>query len=73
MATKAIDLKLDEQEIKDIRKVADVFHMTMTDVVREAVTEYVVKMKQDPFYRLTAMIEDASDEETEEVLDAVGL
>ena len=72
MASKAINLKLDEQEVKEIKNVAEVFHMTMTDVVREAVTEYVVKMKQDPFYRLTAMVEDASEEETAEVLDVIG-
>jgi hypothetical protein len=33
-----------------------------------AVDEYLAKMKNDPFYRLTVNVEDASEEETREIL-----
>ena len=68
MATKAINLKLDENRVMDVKQVASVFHMTMTDVINEALDAYLPVMKQDPFYRLTAGIQDASKEETDEIL-----
>lgn len=71
MATKAMNFKLEENEIMDIRKVASVFNMSLTDVVREALKEYIFKMKNDPFYRLTAKVQEASAEETKEILDIV--
>ena len=71
MAVKAMNFKMDEAEILDMKNVASVFHMTVTDVIKEAVREYVDKMKNDPFYRLTANVEDASAEETAEILDEI--
>ena len=68
MAVKAMNFKMEEAEILDMKRVASVFNMTVTDVIKEAVREYVDKMKQDPFYRLTAAVQDASDEETAEIL-----
>ena len=71
MATKALNFKMEETEILDMRKVASVFNMTLTDVVREAVKEYIEKMKKDPFYRLTVNVEDASAEESTEILTEI--
>ncbi len=68
MATKAINLKLDEKRIFDIKQVASVFHMTMTDVVNEALDAYLPAMKDDPFYKLTANVQEASKVESEEIL-----
>ena len=68
MAMKAVNLKLDEADIFAVKHVASVFNMTMTDVVKEAVREYVARMRKDPFYRLTSNIENASPEENEEIL-----
>ncbi len=68
MAMKAVNLKLDEADVLAVKQVASVFNMTMTDVVKEAVREYVDRMRKDPFYRLTSNIEDASCEENEEIL-----
>ena len=68
MATKAINLKLDEADISAVKHVASVYNTTITDVVKEAIREYVDQMRKDPFYRLTSNIEDASPEENEEVL-----
>lgn len=69
MAVKAMNIKLDENKILDVKSVASVFHMTMTEVITEALDEYLSKMKQDPFYKLTSNVQDASDEECAEVID----
>lgn len=71
MATKAVNLKMEENRILDIKDVAAVFHMTITDVINEALDEYLPKMKKDPLYRLTADVNDASEEETEEILTEI--
>ena len=71
MAVKAMNFKLDENRILDIKSVASVFNMTVTDVITEALSEYIQKMKQDPFYRLAVNVENASTEETEEILDEI--
>lgn len=68
MATKAVNLKMDESRIVDIKDVAAVFHMTITDVINRALDDYLPKMKRDPLYRLTANVQGASVEETEEIL-----
>ena len=68
MATRAVNLKLDENRVIDLKQVATVFHMTMTDVINEALDAYLPSMKQDPFYKLTANVEEASKEESEEIL-----
>ena len=68
MATKAMNIKIDEERLADIKSVAAVFHMSITDVVMDALDEYLPKMKNDPFYRLTANVEEASEEETQEIL-----
>ena len=71
MATKAINLKLEESRVMDMKQVASVFHMTMTDVINEALDAYLPKMKQDPFYKLTANVKDASKTETQEILSEI--
>ena len=68
MATKALNLKMDEADINDMKKVAGVFNISVTDLVKQAVKEYIEELKNDPFYRLTVNVEDASAEETEEIL-----
>ncbi len=71
MTARAIYFKMDEFEINDMKHVASIYHMTITDLIREAVSEYLIKMKSDPFYRLTACVEDADEEETAEILDVI--
>lgn len=71
MATKAMNFKLDEKEIADMRNISTVFNITMTDIVKKAVSEYIAKLESDPYYRLTMNVQDASKEESEEVLGAV--
>ena len=71
MAVKALNFKMDENKISDMRHVASVYHMTITEFINEAISDYLHKMKSDPFYRLTSCVEDADEEETAEILDAV--
>ena len=71
MATKIINFKMDETDINDMKNVARVYNMTVTDLIKNAMREYITELKRDPFYRLTVNVEDASSEETEEILAAI--
>ena len=71
MAVKAMNFKLDEDRIFELKSVASIFNMTVTDIISEALSEYVQKLKKDPFYRLTVNVEKASAEETEEILNEI--
>ena len=68
MATKALNFRMDEKEMVDLKKVAAVFNVSVTDLVKDAIKEHVTKLKKDPFYRLTANVENATEAETEEIL-----
>ena len=65
MATKPVNLRLDETQIAAVKDVASVFHMSFTDVVRDALIMYLPQKKQDPLYRLTHNVEEVSDSENE--------
>ena len=71
MAAKAINFMMDEAEILDMKHVASVFNMSVTDLIKNSIKEYNAELKSDPFYRLTANVQDASDEETEEILTEI--
>ena len=71
MAVKAMNFKLDEDRMMELKSVASVFHMTVTDVISEALNEYIQKLKKDPFYRLTVNAENADAEETDEILEEI--
>ncbi len=71
MATKAINLKLEENRVLDVKMVASVFHMTMTDVINEALDAYLPRMKQDPFYKLTVNVKEATEAESKEILSEI--
>ena len=71
MASRAVNLRLDEKDITDIKNVAAVFHMTFTAIIREALSEYLPGKMNDPYYRLTSNVAAASAGETEEILSAV--
>ena len=68
MATKAMNFKMEEADILDMKQVAAVFNMTVSDILKNGAKEYVAKLKKDHFYRLTANVEEASAEESEEIL-----
>lgn len=68
MATKALNVKMEESTILAVRKAASVYNLTMTEIIKEALDEYLEKLQNDPFYRLTASVEEASEEESAEIL-----
>ena len=71
MAAKALNFKMDEKDISELKKVAGVFNMSLTDLIKNALSEYLVQLKSDPFYRLTANVQEASEEETDEILSEI--
>lgn len=71
MATKAMNFKMDEAEILDMKHVAGVFNMSVTDLIKNAIREYLAELKNDPFYRLSANVQDASEEESAEILEEI--
>ena len=71
MATRALNFKMDEADIHDMKQVAGVFNMTVTDLIKNAIKEYLAELKSDPFYRLTQNVQDASDEEGAEILSEI--
>ena len=71
MSVRAMNFKMDEAEIQEMKRVAGVYHMTVTDLIKNAVRSYISELKDDPFYRLTAHVQEASAEESEEILSAV--
>ena len=71
MAVRALNFKLDEAEIREMKRIAGVFNITVTELVKEAIEQYIAELKNDPFYRLTVCVEDASAEESEELLEEI--
>ena len=71
MATKAVSLRLDEMQISDIKSVAEVYNKSFTDIIRDAVDEYLPKMKNDPIYILTMNVEEVDDEENKLLTEAI--
>lgn len=71
MAVKAMNFKMDEADIRDMKAVAGVYNMSVTDLIKNAVKEYMDELKKDPFYRLTTNVQEASDEESGEILSAI--
>ncbi len=71
MATKVMNFKMEETDILDMKQVAAVFNMTVTDILKNGAKEYVEKLKRDPFYRLTVNVQEASAEESEEILSEI--
>ncbi len=68
MARKAINFKMDEEEIAEMKKAAEVYGMTLTELLKNAVREYLNVLERGPCYRLTMNVEDASEEESAEIL-----
>ena len=69
--TRAVNFRMDESQISDMKRVASVYHMTVTDVIQKAVADYLDRLKADPYYRLTVNVEQADADEENEILDAL--
>ena len=68
MAAKLYSFRIDESELIDMKQVARVYSMSVTDLIKNAIDRYMADLRKDPFYRLTENIEDADKAETEEIL-----
>ena len=73
MATRTIYFKMDEDEIQNMKNIASIFHMTLTELIKEATKDYVDKLKKDLFYRLTINVQEASSEESAEILEEINI
>lgn len=71
MPTKAVNFKMEESEILDMKHVASIFNMSVTDLIKNAVCNYITELKKDPFYRLSVNVEEASEEESSEILNEI--
>ena len=71
MAKGALNFKMDETDIYEVREAASVYNTTMTEIITEAVHEYLEKLHKDPFYRLSVNVKEASDEESAETLNEI--
>ena len=67
--TIATNFTIEENDVAILSKVASAYSITITELVKRAIYEYVEKIKKDPFYRLTANIEEASPEESAEIIE----
>ena len=71
MAVKAMNFKMEEADIRDMKAVAGVYNMSVTDLIKNAVRQYITELKKDPFYRLTTNIQEAPAEESKEILGEI--
>ena len=71
MATKAMNLLMEETDIANIKSVGSVYHMTLSEIIRNGTREYVARLMNDPFYKLTVNVMDADEEESAEILEAI--
>ena len=72
MSAKVMNFKMDEADILDMKTVAGIYNMSVTDLIKNALKEYLGELKKDPFYKLTVNVQEASKEESEEILSAIG-
>ena len=71
MATKVINFKMEEDDIIEMKNVADVFNLSVTDFIKNAINEYEESLKSEPFYRLSAYVKEASASESKEILSSL--
>ena len=71
MAKETLEFKMNEADINKVRQAASVYSTTMTEIITEAVHEYLEKLHKDPFYRLSVNVKEASVSESAEILEAI--
>ncbi|MBQ7994456.1 MAG: hypothetical protein IJ252_15670, partial [Solobacterium sp.] len=71
MAKETLGFKMNEADINKVRQAASVYSTTMTEIITEAVHEYLEKLHKDPFYRLSVNVKEASVSESAEILEAI--
>lgn len=71
MAVKLYSFRIDEAELTDIKKLAKLHSISVTDLIKNAVERYMDELKNDSYYRLTEDIKDADADEAEEILSEI--
>ena len=71
MATRVMNFKVDDSLIIEMKEVAGIYNMTVTNLIKQAVREYMDSLKADPYYRLSSNIREASAKESAEILKAI--
>ena len=66
---KAISLRLDEQTLQDIKKVSSIYNIPTSDLIRKGIKMILEAKKSEAYYRLTADIEEATQKETDEIIE----
>ena len=65
---KSISLRLNKSLLEDINKITEVFSISLTDFIRNAVDKEVKEIKNDFFYKLS-QVDYCSDEESKEIIE----
>ena len=73
MTIKALSFRTNEKEIADIKKAASMFKVSVAELIREAVREYIdsrktAQQRKEEFFRRLENVEEASPEESAEIL-----
>ena len=65
---KSVSLRLNKSLLEEINKITEVFSISLTDFIRNAVEKEVKEIKKDFFYKLS-QDDYCSDEESKEIIE----
>ena len=73
MITKALSFRVDDRDIAEIKQAASMYQMSVAGLLREAVREFIenrktAKKKKEDFFKRLENVEEASPEESAEIL-----
>lgn len=71
MGERAVNFSIEENDLVILSKIASEYSVTVTELIKKVISEYLEKIKKDPFYRLTANFEEVSSEENSEILEMI--
>ena len=66
--TKAISIRFETSLIEEIKKILDVYSISLADFIRDSVKKEVDLRKNDFFYKL-AQVDYCSEEESQEIIE----
>lgn len=66
---KAISLRLDENMLQEIKEVSNIYNIPSSELIRKGIEMILKEKKSEAYYRLTANIQEATEEETKEIMD----
>lgn len=66
---KAISLRLDENMIRELKEVSNIYNIPTSDLIRKGIKMILNAKKSEAYYRLTANIQEGTVEETKEIME----